>query len=54
MPDLIQHGEENAWLRVLEGQSHPLKRMSRRFAIRERPLIRVVRRRLLRHQTAIA
>ncbi|EKM56257.1 uncharacterized protein PHACADRAFT_140877 [Phanerochaete carnosa HHB-10118-sp] len=24
-PDLIQHGEEDAWLRVLEGSSHPLK-----------------------------
>lgn len=26
-PDLIQSGEEAAWLRVLNGTSHPLKRM---------------------------
>ena len=30
-PDTIQHGEEDGWLRVLEGSSHPLKRMFASF-----------------------
>lgn len=28
-PDTILIGEEDSWLRVLEGSSHPLKRTSR-------------------------